>query len=888
MATKSSPSRRAPRQPRRSSPKAPGISSPSSPSPVVARLPVEAASPDLRAWLKARREDLKARYFKRPDPHHTLAAQAALVDQVLQQLWARHVHDPEVALVAVGGYGRGALFPHSDVDVLVLLPDGKKADAAIEDFIHTLWDIGIEPGHSVRTVSECVEEAGKDVTVDTSLIESRLVAGNPALLAGLEERLRERRDVREFFDAKFREQKRRHERFQEAAYNLEPNIKESPGGLRDLQMVLWLARAAGLGVSWKALAEAGIITPAEATAIAVNERVLQDLRIRLHYLAGRREDRLVFDHQIEIARQLKLQGRKGMEPSDLLMRRYYLAAKAIWRFNQILLSNLFDRVTPESERKVYRLDDDFQVVNVNLELVDEKLFEERPGMILEAFRRLQDHRDIVGLGPTTLRALSRALPKIGRQFREDPENRRRFMEIMRAERLTWTLRRMSRYGVLGRYLPAFGRIVGQMQHDLFHVYTVDEHILMVIRNLRRFRIPRFDHEYPFLSQLMQEFDHPEVLYLAALFHDIAKGRGGDHSHLGKKDAASFARAHGLAKADGELIAWLVEQHLVMSSTAQKQDLTDPEVISGFATLVRDERTLTALYILTVADIRGTSPTVWNAWKGKLLEDLFRRTRKLLRGESDYAASWIAAKKEDALKTFRQYVPQPGKHEALWRHLDDQYFQRFEANEIAWHTRTLWNRLAPEKPLVRARLSPVGEGLQVLVHSPDQPGLFARITSFFERMQFDVAAAKIYTTQNGYALDSFQVLSKARAAEHYRDLIQKIEAGLTERIAAEKPADAPAPGRVSRWVKHFPIEARVAIAPDRRAGRWLVTVSGADRPGLLSALARVLLRHDLNLVDARITTLGVRAEDAFVVDGAALQDAASRDAIAAELRSTVVA
>ena len=857
------------------------------PPPATARVSASQA-PELRSWLKARREELKARYFKRPNPRHTLAAQAGLVDQVLQQLWIRHVHEPQAALVAVGGYGRGALFPHSDVDVLVLLPDGMKPDTAIEEFIHTLWDIGIEPGHSVRTVSECVEEAAKDVTVDTSLIESRLVAGNPALLADLEERLRGRRGVREFFEAKFQEQKRRHDRFQEAAYNLEPNIKESPGGLRDLQMVLWLARAAGLGVSWKALAHAGIITHAEAAGIAVNERVLQDLRIRLHYLAFRREDRLVFDHQIEIARQLKLQVKAGMEPSDLLMRRYYLAAKAIWRFNQILLSNLFDRVTPESERKVYRLDDDFQVVNVNLEIVDEKLFVQRPGMILEAFRRLQDHRDIVGVGPTTLRALSRALPGIGAAFRADPENRRRFMQIMRSERLTWALRRMSRYGVLGRYLPAFGRIVGQMQHDLFHVYTVDEHILMVIRNLRRFRIPRFDHEYPFLSQLMQEFDRPEVLYLAALFHDIAKGRGGDHSHLGQKDAASFARAHALAKADGELIAWLVEQHLVMSATAQKQDLTDPEVISGFASLVRDERNLAALYILTVADIRGTSPTVWNAWKGKLLEDLFRRTRKLLRGESDYADSWIAAKKDEALGTFRQYVPTPGKHEALWRHLDDHYFQRFEANEIAWHTRTLWNRIAPDKPLVRARLSPVGEGLQVLVYAPDQPGLFSRITGFFERMQFDVAAAKIYTTQNGFALDSFQVLSKTRAGEHYRELIQKVEARLAERIASAAPADAPTSGRVSRWVKHFPIEARVAIAPDRRAGRWLVTVSGADRPGLLSSLARVLLKHELNLVDARITTLGARAEDAFVVDGAALLDAASREAIAAELRSTVLA
>jgi [protein-PII] uridylyltransferase len=844
--------------------------------------PPEGAAAELRTWLKSRREALKARYFKRPDPQKTLEDYAALVDELLQRLWAQSGIDPGAALVAVGGYGRGALYPHSDVDVLVLLPDGRQPDAAMENFVHLLWDVGLEPGHSVRTVTECAEEAAKDVTVDTSLIESRLVAGDAALLQAMDTRLRSQRGVRAFFDAKFQEQKRRHERFQEAAYNLEPNIKESPGGLRDLQMVLWLARAANVGPSWAALAAAGIITTAEASDIAVNERVLQDLRIRLHYLAGRREDRLVFDHQIEIARQLKLasKAKEAMAPSDLLMRRYYLAAKAIWRFNQILLANLFGLVTPASELRARRLDDDFQVVAVTLEIIDEKLFEKRPGMILEAFLRLQQHADIVGFGPTTLRALSRALPRISRQFRDDAENRARFMAIMRSERLTWTLRRMSRYGVLGRYLPAFGRIVGQMQHDLFHVYTVDEHILMVVRNLRRFRIPRFDHEYPFLSKLMQEFDKPEVLYLGALFHDIAKGRGGDHSHLGAADATRFGRTHGLSRADADLIAWLVENHLVMSSTAQKQDLTDPEVITGFATLVHDERTLTALYILTVADIRGTSPTVWNAWKGKLLEDLYRRTRRLLRGESDYAASWIATKKESALKTFRQYVPETGKHEAFWKNLDDAYFQRFESSEVAWHTRTLWARVTPDKPIVRARLSPVGEGLQVMVYAPDQPGLFARLTGFFERMQFDVAAAKIYTTQHGFALDSFQVLSRTRGGEHYRELISEVEAGLAERVAPGAALEPPPKGRVSRWVKHFPMTPTVEVLPDRRPGRWLVTVSCADRPGLLSAISRVLLAHELNLVDARVTTLGARAEDAFVVTGAQLESPEGRESLRA--------
>jgi [protein-PII] uridylyltransferase len=810
------------------------------------------------------------------------------VDALLKKLWAECITDPAIALVAVGGYGRGTLFPHSDVDVLVLLPDASAADGAIERFVGLLWDCGFEPGHSVRTLSECIEEAAKDVTVDTSLLEARHVAGDLALALELGKRLHKRRSVRDFFRAKVEEQRRRHDRFQEAAYNLEPNIKESPGGLRDLQTVLWLARAAGVGQSWRELAAEGIITPRESAEITRNERVLQDLRIRLHHLAGRREDRLVFDHQIEIARQLRLQGSKSLLASDLLMRRYYLAAKAIWRFNQILLANLYARVVPTSQRKMRKLDGDFRIVDYTLDLCDESLFERKPGRILDAFHHLQEDRSIANLSATALRSLSRALPRIDRAFREDPQNRRRFLEIVRGDRLTWTLRRMSRYGVLGRYLPAYGRILGQMQHDLFHVYTVDEHILMVIRNLRRFRLPKFDHEYPVCSGLMQQFDAPEVLYLAALFHDIAKGRGGDHSSLGAADARRFCRAHGLARADSDLVGWLVENHLVMSATAQKQDLSDPEVISAFAALVLDERALTALYILTVADVRGTSPTVWNAWKGKLLEDLFRLALRVLRGEADYAREWIAAKKEQALRIFQQYVPAPGRHEAFWGRLDENYFQRFEASEIGWHTRTLWSRSTPDKPIVRARLSPTGEGVQVLVYAPDQPGLFARITHFFERLQFDIVSAKIYTTAHGFALDNFQVLSRARAKEHHRDLIQSIETGLAAGIVADVPAGTAAPGRVSRWVKHFPIEPKVTLVRHRRGDRWQLFVSCADRPGLLSTAARVFVKHGLNLIDARITTLGARAEDTFELNGAALDSEAGRAQVTAELELALAA
>jgi [protein-PII] uridylyltransferase len=837
---------------------------------------------EARRWLIAQRAALKAAFFAHPDPRKLLAQHSAIVDTLLKRLWASLDPGNDLALVAVGGYGRARLFPCSDVDVLVLLPDDAGGSPVVEKFIGLLWDAGLDPGHSVRSVAECVEEAAKDVTVDTSLLESRLIAGNAELLGVLMKRLKRRRKVREFFDAKYQEQKDRHARFMDVAYNLEPNVKESPGGLRDLQTIVWLARAIDLGETWPALAREGLLTKEEARQVNAAQLVLTDLRVRLHYLAGRREDRLVFDHQIEIARQLGLKEKGGKVASDLLMQRYYVAAKAIWRFNVILLGNLFTRITPPSRIHAKALDANFEIVNNALELTGEHLFEKDPGQVLEAFLRLQQNPDVVDFSADTLRALYRALPRLDKAFRDDPENRARFMRILRSERLTWTLRRMSRYGVLGRYLPAFGRIVGLMQHDLFHVYSVDEHILMVIRNLRRFRIPRFDHEYPYLSGLMQSFEPVELLYVAALYHDIAKGRGGDHSGLGARDARRFCKQHGLSQADADLVAWLVDHHLTMSSTAQKQDLSDPEVIAAFAQLAGTEHRLTALYILTVADVRGTSPTVWNEWKGKLLEDLFRLTQRVLRGEADNAL-WVGAKREEALRIFQQYVPEPGREAALWSHLDDAYFRRFEAGEIGWHTRTLWSRATPDKPIVRARLSPVGEGVQVLVYCPDQPGIFARITGFFERHKMDIVAAKIYTTTHGFALDTFQVLSRARAGEHYRDLLAAIEAGLVLRLAPEAEIEALPTGRVSRWVKHFPIVPRVAITPDRSRGRYQLSISCADRPGLLSAVSRVFVKHGLNLVDARVTTLGARAEDVFVVNGPELEEALSREAVAEEVK-----
>ncbi len=849
----------------------------------IAIQPGRDAAARWRRWLSDEKARLKCEYSQHQLPRKFLAAHTAVVDQALRGLWRELGLPADWALVAVGGYGRGTLFPHSDVDVLVLVPDGTNAQP-VEAFIGLLWDCGIEPGHSVRTGAQCVEEAERDVTVLTSLTETRLICGDAALFAAMHTAVLKVVHPREFFNAKLDEQRARHTRALDAAFRLEPNIKENPGGMRDLQTIHWVADAAGMyagkGSGWKAMAAEGLITEGEALRIAKDERVLQDLRIRLHFLAGRREDRLVFDHQARLAAEMGIESTPAKRASELLMQRYYRAAKSIYRLNTILLQNIWARIGPPRDMKVVPIDETFARRGATLEILREDAFVTDPSNILRAMHLLQKLDDLEGPSADALRALWRALPLIDAAFRANPVNRELFMAILREpKRVTFMLRKMNHYGILARYLPAFGRIVGQMQHDLFHVYTVDEHILMVVRNLRRFIVPRFLHEYPFCTELMRDFERKEVLILAALFHDIAKGRGGDHSELGASDARRFCRAHGLAPGDTDLVVWLVEQHLTLSQTAQKQDLSDPDVIANFALRVGNERRLTALYLLTVADIRGTSPHVWNAWKGKLLEDLFKLTRKLLSGERAPIETWIEGKKSEALRIFAQYVTAPGRESALWAELHPAYFQRFESSEIAWHARALWSRPSPEAPIVKARLSPIGEGLQVMVYTRDQAGVFARICTYFERMHFDIAAAKIYTTVHGYALDTFQVLPRSRIPSlsgnsddlggHYRDVIARIEDELAQQLKDAKPLPAAASGRLSRQVKHFPIEPVVNITPEKRAGRYAVQVIAADRPGLLSMVARHFLAHELSLHDARITTLGNRAEDVFVVEGEAL-------------------
>ncbi len=804
-----------------------------------------------------------------------LRAHAKLVDEHLRAAWRLLAMPPDLALVAVGGYGRGELYPKSDIDLLILLAG--EPDAALQqrlqELVGLLWDIGLEVGHSIRTVAQCVAEAS-DVTVQTNLLEARLITGARPLFAEMCDTLAQHLDHRVFCLAKQKEQERRHARFYEADYNLEPNLKESPGGLRDLHTVLWISRAVGLGNSWREMARAGMITAQEALAIAHHEALLQTLRIRLHYLAGRREDRLLFDYQTALAEQMHIAATAARRSSEHLMQRYYRTKQAVLQLNAVLLQNLRARLFPEAG-VAHPLNTRFVSRDNLLEARDETLFEREPSSILESFLLMEQHPHLTGFSAPTLRALWRARRRMDAAFRRDARNRALFVDILRQPQgLTHALRRMNQHGILGRYLPAFGRIAGQMQHDLFHVYTVDEHILMVVRNLRRFTLEKHAHEHPLCSKLIKDFARPEVLYIAGLFHDIAKGRGGDHSLLGRADAVRFCKQHGLTREDTELVAWLVERHLAMSATAQKQDLSDQDVIAAFTAKVPNDRYLVALYLLTVADIRGTSPKVWNAWKGMLLEDLLHAARRYMVGGK--VADRVGEIRARAREQLNLHAIAPEVYELLWAQFDADYFLRHEPDEIAWHTRLLAYRANSATPVVKARLSRIEEGLQVMVYSPDQPYLFARICSFFARLHYNIMEAKIYTTQHGYALDSFLVMDTGNNNTPYRDVMNYIEYELAQKLSGPEALSAPHSGRISRQLKHFPIVPEVRMEADEK-GRFVISITAGDRPGLLARIAHVLARHHINLRSAKINTLGARAEDTFHIAGATL---AQPDAVAA--------
>lgn len=793
------------------------------------------------------------------------------VDQNLQKLW-KALHMPkQFAMIAVGGYGRGELFPFSDIDIMLLLNTDCPNDnekKSIESFCSACWDIGLEIGSSVRTIPQCLEEANADSETQTALLESRYLCGNKKIFSELVEELKSNLDPRKFFQKKRLEYKKRHAKFAETPYSLEPNCKESPGGLRDLQTIRWIAANTTLGITWSEMASNELLTPFEAAKLRKYERTLKRLRYQLHVLANRREDRLTFELQTQLAESLGYTTKGDKRISEVLMQEYYLVARAVYQLVQMLLQNIEELLLKKTP-VVVPINEVFQAKDDLLDIRDPNIFNKDPKQILMVFLTMQQNLMLKGVTSKTQRALWHNRIKINQAFRAKTEHKQLFIQIFKQpQRVGTELRRMNQLGILGRYLPVFGRIVGQMQHDLFHVYTVDQHIMMVIKNLRRFVLAEYAHEYPFCSQLMTDFHDNWLLYLAALFHDVAKGRGGDHSLLGEKDCLKFCKQHDIHEEDTELVMFLVKHHLTMSNTAQKEDLSEQSVIENFSQIVRSQRRLTALYLLTVADIRGTSPKVWNAWKDKLLYDLYRVTLQHLGGNKQNNFTLLGNQKNEARRILKLYALLESAQDALWKQLEVPYFLRQTPSEIAWHTRHLFNHVNTASPIVKARLSQMGEGIEVLVYTKDTIELFARICEYFQGKSNNILDAKIHTTKHNYALDSFVITGDFSHFEERKDLY-KIEQELINHLEDQKPLEQPTFGRLSRQSRSFPVKTKINLRADQKGDYFLLEFTTSDRSGLLYSVARLLTRYGINVRSAKIMTLGDRAEDILLIYGANL-------------------
>ncbi len=818
-----------------------------------------------------------ARRFCADEPVEALVRdRARLVDALVTRAWRLHASATAgaLALVAVGGYGRGELLPCSDVDVMVLLPQGEEPawTAPLERFLTFLWDIGLETGHSVRSIDDCQREALADLSVATTLFEARLLAGPPGLFDAMRRALAPDRlwSSRDFFDAKLAEQAERHHRFHDTAYNLEPNVKQGPGGLRDIQTIAWVAKRHFRAESLEELASHGFIAARELAQLEAAQCWLWRVRFALHLVSGRREDRLLFDHQIRLARMFGYEDATYTLAVEQFMQRYYRTAMLVAWLNELLLQQFREEILAARDAPALPLSAHFRERDECLEAIADDVFARHPSALLELFVVLQQNPRLKGVRARTIRMVHDNLWLIDEEFRQNPRNHRLFLEILGAPAgVTHELRRMNLYGVLGRYIPAFGRIVGRMQYDLFHAYTVDAHTLFVVANLRRFALERYDHEFPKLAQIFRALPRPELAYLAAIFHDIAKGRGGDHSELGGVDAEAFCLEQGLSRYDARLVAWLVRHHLKLSVTAQKQDISDPQVVNAFAREVGDQSRLDYLYVLTVADVRGTNPKLWNSWKATLFDELYERVKTALRRglespidreELVAGTQALAREKLDAAGIARDEV------ERVWNTLTDAYFLRHSAEEIAWHTTALATRAPGDTgPFVAVAEHPGrGGATVVLVHTYGRRHSFARATAALDQQGLSIQDARITPTADGGSLDSYLVLEDTGLPINDRDRMAGIERHL-RRALGERSTQAPAvTRRVPRQVRMFTTATQVGFSADPENGRTLVEVVAGDRPGLLSQIGQVFWEQKLELHGAKIMTVGERAEDVFTL------------------------
>lgn len=827
-----------------------------------------------RAIIKAN-ESLKLRFNPNLSPTGLLSEKAKFIDNLLVASWKHFLGDQadKQALIATGGYGRSELFPYSDIDILMLL--NQDFSDSIQDrlsgFSTFLWDIGLKPGIGTCFMNECVALASQDQTIFTSLLEMRLITGSNRLYSELQQEISASKlwSSERFFLAKMNEQEQRYSKYYDTAYNLEPNIKEGPGGLRDIQVISWVFKHHYNAQSLRELIKYGFLPKSEYDDLVAARDILWRLRFALHSVTNRCEDRLLFDYQRELAELFGFLDQEHNPDVEQFMQFFFKTVVDIERLNEMLLQLLNERLIQNQEHLTPTpITANFSSIAGYLEVSHDEVFQENPLALLELFLLLQQSPSLKGIRAGTIRLIRKNLALIDEDFRHNKAANQLFINILRQPRgITHQLKRMNRYGVLAAYLPDFANIVARMQYDLFHIYTVDEHTLFVIRNLRRFALNRHSQELPFCNNIFLLTPKPDVLYIAALFHDIAKGRGGDHSSLGEKIALNFCKQHDLSRQDSKLIAWLVRNHLLMSMTAQRKDISDPDVIHDFASHVGSIQYLNYLYLLTVADIRATNPSLWNSWKDSLLKDLYIATHRALhRGLQNPVdrSERINDNKKEARRELIKLGIAKNTMTQSWEHLSDDYFLRYSADEIAWHTIAMAASKEDDLPMVLLRPQTQRGSVEIFVFTRDEAQIFSICTATLDHLGLTILDARIITSEDQYVLNSFQVLEQS--GEPIGDLYREIHiCEVLRQSLKEKTVKASKNiHKQSRQARHFPIESSVTFIEDASNKHTTIELITTDHAGLLSTIGRAFTELGIHLHDAKITTIGSRAEDMFYI------------------------
>ncbi len=855
----------------------------------ITELPSEPLKPAIVTLLKNTvttiDEGLKESYQSGCDVNSIVCGRSFLIDQLIHSIYSHLFKGltQEIALIAVGGYGRGELHPRSDIDLMILLKEAEDQNTKqlLERFLMLLWDIRLEIGHSVRTTEECIEESIKDITVATNIMESRLLVGSEPLFEEMKQKTSadELWDSKAFFQAKLDEQIQRNGKYNDTAYNLEPNIKESHGGLRDIQMIGWVAKRHFNANYLHDLLKQGFLLEDELNTLLDGQHLLWRIRCSLHYLAGRREDRLLFDYQRDLANEFGFKDNEDNPKNEAIeqfMQQYYRTVIELQRLNEMLLQHFREAIIyAELDTEAEMINGNFQVRNGYIETTAENVFKDNPCAILEMFIILQSYPEIQGVRAATIRQIRKYRHLMDDTFRQSPQAHRLFIKIMTASRgITHELRRMNRYGILAAYIPAFDSIVGRMQYDLFHAYTVDQHTLFVIRNMRRFSVPDYCHEFPLASGIFQHLPNPGLLYLSGLFHDIAKGRHGDHSQLGAVDAKAFCQQHELADKDCELVSWLVRSHLIMSLTAQRKDISDPDVISTFASQVETLERLDYLYLLTVSDIRATNPKQWNDWKDKLLGELYNKTAAALNKDTNLKSLGQQSDKDSNIseiqtaslrKLERQGIDSYQANE-LWKTFNTEYFQSHTYGQITWHSSLIIEAEQNQnidKPLVHTRVHESSNSVQLLVYMKNRKHIFYNVVNILSSSQVDIVNAQLMNTSNGYALQTFRLapinIDNSEMSLIAENIMHRLQKRLNDNTDTTQPSLD-----ISRKLKHFPSPTVISFKEIDENNTTLLRIETIDRSGVLASIAKVLIEYKMKILNARIATAGEKAIDYFSI------------------------